>query len=168
MLKMGKELEYDLSKTYFDVYVPGDYDGSVAYGLVVWVSPGGGGTVPDEGWRGVLDRRKLIWVGPALAGNDAVWPVRVGKALDAVANIKSLYRIDDTRVYATGLSGGGRAASMLGIGFPDVFAGGCYIAGCDSLPGCGVRAAGPVLAAQPSRRPKPSSSWPRPAPGTCL
>jgi hypothetical protein len=45
--------------------------------------------------------------------------------------MKSLYRIDKTRVYAAGLSGGGRAASMLGVGFPDVFAGGCYIVGCD-------------------------------------
>ena len=132
MRKTGQRLEYDLNRaSVFDVYVPADYDGSSTYGLIVWISFGGGGQIPIQGWSDVLDRHKLIWIGPGMAGNDQYWPIRVGKGLDAAANMKSLYRIDDRRVYAAGLSGGGRAASMLGVGFPDVFTGGCYIVGCD-------------------------------------
>lgn len=131
MAKTGKKLEYDLSKENFHVFVPSSYDGTAPYGLMVWVSPGGGGAVPVPGWLDVLDRHKLIWIGPDGAGNDQYWPCRVGKALDAAANVKSLYHIDPARVYVAGLSGGGRAASMLGVGFPDVFAGGCYVGGCD-------------------------------------
>jgi hypothetical protein len=131
MKKTGKTLEYDLSGESFQVYVPSDYDGTSAYGLLIWVNFGAGGSVPVKGWLDVLNHRKLIWIGPNMAGNGRYWPIRVGLALDAAANMKSLYRIDPARIYVAGLSGGGRAASMLGVGFPDVFTGGCYIAGCD-------------------------------------
>jgi hypothetical protein len=131
MTNTRQKLDYDLSNESFEVYVPPAYDGKEPYGLVVWVSFGGGGVVADKTWIDVLNRRKLIWIGPNMAGNSRYWPVRVGLSLDAAANIKSLYRIDEKRVYSAGFSGGGRAASMLGIGFPDVFTGGCYICGCD-------------------------------------
>src|SRR5579871_1917503 len=131
MQKTGQKLEYNLSEAVFQFYVPPDYDGATGYGLLVWINSGDGGSVPEKSWLEVFNRRKMIYVGPDQVGNNRYWPVRVGKGLDAVANAKALYHIDDNRVYVAGYSGGGRAASMLGVGFPDVFTGGIYIVGCD-------------------------------------
>jgi poly(3-hydroxybutyrate) depolymerase len=45
--------------------------------------------------------------------------------------MKKLYEIDANRVYISGVSGGGRISSMLGVCYPDVFKGGIYIVGCN-------------------------------------
>jgi acetyl esterase/lipase len=57
--------------------------------------------------------------------------VRLGLALDAAHNISKQYRVDPRRVFVAGGSGGGRCASMLGVCFPDAFAGGFYLIGCN-------------------------------------
>jgi pimeloyl-ACP methyl ester carboxylesterase len=44
--------------------------------------------------------------------------------------MEAQYRVDPSRVYVAGVSGGGRIASMLAVGYPDVFAGGLYFVGC--------------------------------------
>jgi acetyl esterase/lipase len=45
--------------------------------------------------------------------------------------MKARYNIDPDRVYVSGVSGGGRIASMLGVGYADIFKGGFYIIGCN-------------------------------------
>jgi poly(3-hydroxybutyrate) depolymerase len=45
--------------------------------------------------------------------------------------MKKKYNIDPQRVYAAGVSGGGRVASMLGVCFSDIFTGGYYMVGCN-------------------------------------
>jgi hypothetical protein len=55
----------------------------------------------------------------------------MGLTIDAAVNAQKTFKIDPNRVYVCGVSGGGRVASMLGVGFPDVFRGGFYIIGCN-------------------------------------
>lgn len=131
MKKGGFAAEYELAGESFEACVPGDYDGSKPYGLLVWVSPGPTGGIPIESWREKLDQRHLIWIGANQSGNPRPVTCRVGLALDAAFNMKSRYRLDDRRIYVAGASGGGRVSSMLGIAFPEIFAGGCYVIGCD-------------------------------------
>ncbi len=98
--------------------------------MLVWISPSPSGVLPNE-WRPLMDKHRLIWVGPDHAGNDReIWQ-RLGLPLDAVHNTKHRYRIDETRIYIAGLSGGGRCASRLGIVYADVFRGTLAIVGCD-------------------------------------
>ena len=52
-------------------------------------------------------------------------------ALDAVHNIKKKYDIDPNRVYVSGISGGGRVASVLAIHYPDLFGGGIFVVGVE-------------------------------------
>jgi pimeloyl-ACP methyl ester carboxylesterase len=131
MRKGGFAADYDLAAESFEVYVPADYDGSKPFGLLVWVSPGQTGGIPIESWREKLDQRHLIWIGANQSGNPRPVTCRAGLAIDAAFNLKSRYKLDDQRIYVAGASGGGRVSSMLGIAFPDVFCGGCYMIGCD-------------------------------------
>ncbi|MDB5356477.1 MAG: hypothetical protein JWN24_2930 [Phycisphaerales bacterium] len=128
--KEGVELEYDLAKESFEVYIPADYDGSKKYGLFVWVSASPSGVVHQQ-WLEQLDKRHLIWVGANNAGNPRAVTARLGLAIDAVHNMKAKYAIDDDRIYVSGGSGGGRCSSILGVSHPDIFRGGFYMIGCD-------------------------------------
>jgi hypothetical protein len=128
----GKDNDYDLKDESFEVYVPQTYKAGDGWGLFVFDSPGGRGNLHEQ-WREVLEKHKLIWIGPNKAGNDRLPLCRFGLCIDAVHNMKKLYDIDANRVYIAGVSGGGRISSMLGVCYPDVFKGGMYIVGCNYL-----------------------------------
>src|SRR5258706_1250587 len=125
------KLDYTLADESFEVYVPPDYTEQTPFGLPVFVMPGGRNQ-PPENYRPLLDKHHLLWVCPNKAGNDRVTGPRMGLAIDAAANMRARYKIDPDRVYVSGISGGGRIASMLGVAFADVFrGGGFYIIGCN-------------------------------------
>ena len=126
----GKDNDYDLGAETFEVYVPASYKQGDGWGLFVFDSPGGRGNL-HEPWREVLEKHKLMWIGPNKAGNDRLPLCRFGLCIDAVHNMKKLYDIDPNRVYIAGVSGGGRISSMLGVCYPDIFKGGMYICGCN-------------------------------------
>ena len=127
----GSPMDYDIANESFEAYVPAAYTGAEPYGLLVWINPMPSGKITDK-YLPVIDRHKLIVIGPNNAGNGReIWN-RMALALDAAHNGKSRFNIDPRRVYVSGLSGGGRTSSLLGLGYPDVFrGGGCYIIGCD-------------------------------------
>ena len=127
----AKKLDYNLADESFEVYVPQDYTDEKPFGLLVFVNPHPSGR-PMQNYLPLLDKHHLIYVGPNKAGNDRVTGPRMGLAIDAAANMRARYKIDPDRVYVSGISGGGRVASMLDIGFADVFrGGGFYIIGCN-------------------------------------
>ncbi|MFC1634214.1 prolyl oligopeptidase family serine peptidase [Planctomycetota bacterium] len=123
--------DYRIREENYSVYVPTDYTTDASYGLLVWVSAGERGHMP-KGWDTLMDKHKLIWVGAQRAGNRHNVPGRrMALALDAVHNIKRMYTIDPNRIYVSGISGGGRVASMLAIHYPDVFSGGIFVVGVE-------------------------------------
>lgn len=123
--------DYRISKESYSVYVPADYAKDDSYGLLVWVSAGERGFIP-EGWDSLMDKHKLIWVGANRSGNRHNVPGRrMALALDAVYNIKKMYNIDPNRIYVSGISGGGRVASILAMHYPDVFSGGIFVVGVE-------------------------------------
>ncbi|MDX1567735.1 MAG: PHB depolymerase family esterase [Longimicrobiales bacterium] len=121
--------DYDLAAESFSLYVPPDYDPEgEPYGVVVWISPFDDGGIPP-GLREVFDRRRLIWIGANNAGNSRHLFHRSGLALDAAENMERSYHVDPDRIFVSGLSGGGRVATMSAVDFPDVFAGGFPVLG---------------------------------------
>jgi Esterase PHB depolymerase len=77
----------------------------------------------------VLDSHKLIWIGANHSGNDRALWCRAGLAIDAAYNVQQQYKIDPARVYVAGMSGGSKIASLVGVAYSDVFAGGIYCCG---------------------------------------
>ena len=71
----------------------------------------------------MLERHKLVWICPNNAGNGRHFVARIGLALDAAHNLKATHKLDPTRVYVSGFSGGGRVSSLLILTYPDVFTG---------------------------------------------
>ncbi|MFC1452588.1 hypothetical protein ACFLSJ_04500 [Verrucomicrobiota bacterium] len=124
---------YTLADEFFEIHVPRGYDPRVAHGLFVWISPGDSGSVP-AGWKAVLDKHRLIYIGADKSGNNRSVYHRLGLPLDAVVNMKQLYNIDESRIYIGGFSGGGRCASMAVMLYPETFRGAFYVCGCNRPP----------------------------------
>jgi len=97
-------------------------------GLLVYIDPVGEGVPPRE-FDEALDELNIVAIGPAAIGNDRPTNDRLQLALDAVATARARFHIDDRRIYACGMSGGGRVTSMLWGAFPDIFTGGIPVVG---------------------------------------
>jgi len=116
--------DYKLKDFTFEVYVPRNYDGAKPYGIMVYISPSPYVYhINVPGYRAIYDRHSLIHVAAYNSGNKQYVPTRLGLAMDAVHNLKQTYNIAKDRIYVTGVSGGGRCSSMLGLAFADVFDG---------------------------------------------
>ncbi len=122
--------DYVIAEESFEVYVPPAYDGSEPFGLLVWINAGPRGEPPTD-YLPILDQHKLIWVGANDSGNPRSFWHRAGLALDGLHNITRTYRIDPMRAYVSGVSGGGRSASRVGLVYADLFAGAFSLIGTD-------------------------------------
>jgi predicted peptidase len=79
----------------------------------------------------VLDRHNVIWIGADRAGNSAMVGRRVLFAMLAPSAARTQYRIEDERIYITGLSGGGKTASMIATDQAQLFRGAIYVCGVE-------------------------------------
>ena len=128
----GKPAErdvYDIAKEEFDVFVPKSYDGTAAFGLIVYTNSGLGGNASQ--YAALMEKYRIIWIGAKNVPNERSVAARWGLALDAAWNMPKRYLIDPKRVYAVGNSGGGRCASRIAPTWPEIFAGGIYLVGCN-------------------------------------
>jgi hypothetical protein len=89
------------------------------YGLIVFVHAGDEFFLPHD-WRRELSRRGLIFAALLKAGNDAdVFGRRIPLVLHAYRHVLDHYPVDESRVYVSGFSGGGRLAQRVALGYPD-------------------------------------------------
>jgi predicted esterase len=113
---------FDIAKETFDVFVPKSYQKGKPHGLIVWVSSSANVSVPKD-WDKVLNDKKVILVGARNSGNPRDVFDRMRMATDTNHNMRQLYTIDTKRVWISGMSGGSRVASMLGVTYSDMFNG---------------------------------------------
>ena len=110
------------------VRLPRGYDPRTPAGLLIWSSPSPRGSIPRV-FGTALDELNLVCIGSDNTGNDRDVPDKFQMVFDAVATARQRFHIDDRRIYITGMSGGGKVASILAMCFPDVFAGAIPIVG---------------------------------------
>jgi hypothetical protein len=111
-------------------YVPENYDPVSPPGLLVYISPTPSADIPGT-WQRVLENRYLIWVGAHDAGNLVNVQRRALLALISPNLVRQDYAVDASRIYVTGLSGGGKMASMMATEYPHVFRGGIFNCGVE-------------------------------------
>ncbi|HSS05536.1 MAG TPA: hypothetical protein VLK83_00190, partial [Rhodanobacteraceae bacterium] len=128
----------DLAQERFVVYVPQGQPPPNGYGLLVFIPPWPEAALPKD-WPHVLDRHGMLFVSAARSGNDAdTLDRRIPLALLGYENIHKRYKIDPTRTYVGGLSGGSRVALRVALAYPDLFRGALLNAGSDPLGGDGI------------------------------
>ena len=107
----------------YRLFVPPGYDGRVRLPLVLDLHGSGGssaGQARTSGFETIAASERFLVA--TLDAEGARWnvPVQDGRAddvayvTDVIANVATLACLDDTRVYATGFSGGARMTSLLG------------------------------------------------------
>ena len=121
------------AQQHFALYVPHAPAPASGYALLVFVPPWKDARVPAE-WIPVLDRNRIVFVTASESGNDAnVLDRRDPLALLAAYNAMQRYRVDPSRVYVGGFSGGSRVALRLALAYPDLFHGALLDAGSDPI-----------------------------------
>jgi len=112
----------------WEIYVPESYKHERPAGVLVYISPTPKGSIPKQ-WKSLMDAHNLIWIGANRSGNRVPVPRRVVYALTALAAIDRNYKVDVERVYLTGFSGGGKAASVTSAQYPQIFKGAIFNCG---------------------------------------
>ncbi len=113
------------------VHVPESYTGDVLYGLVVFIDAEEVVTEVPDGWASILDAHRMLFVAPENGGNDQDNDRRMGLAVLGALEMMKHYRIDPSRVYVAGYSGGARIAGKLGFYQSDIFHGTIQNCGAD-------------------------------------
>lgn len=122
----------DLLREKFVLYVPAQ-EPPGGYALLVFVPPWEDARLPAQ-WFAAFERHGFIVVSAADSGNDAnVLDRREPLALLAAHNIMQRYRVDASRIYVGGFSGGSRVALRLAVAYPDLFRGVLLNAGSDTI-----------------------------------
>ncbi len=116
----------------WQMYVPATYEPATPAGLLVYVSPTQSGAIP-RGWSEVFDRHNLIWIAADRSGNNEAVARRVLLALLATTAARKIYAIDAERIYISGLSGGGKTASIIATDQAQLFRGAIYNCGVEML-----------------------------------
>ena len=114
----------------WQVYVPESYSLERPAGLLVYVSPSPSGDIPSR-WKSVLDDHNIIWISANNSGNRVLVSRRMLFATVGPTVVKRNYAVDDERTYISGLSGGGKTASMVAIDQADIFKGAIYNCGVE-------------------------------------
>ncbi len=114
----------------WDVFVPETYDAAAPAGLLVYISPTVSGRLPDR-WGRVLAEHNLIWVSANDGGNAENVQRRALFAVISPTLIGSQYALDRDRMYVSGLSGGGKMASMVATDHAQLFSGAIFICGVE-------------------------------------
>ena len=114
----------------WDVVVPERYDPANPAGLLVYISPTPSGRLPDR-WEQVLEASNLIWVSANDAGNMTHVQRRALFAVISPTVIGSRYALNRKRIYVSGLSGGGKMASMVATDHAQLFTGAIFICGVE-------------------------------------
>ncbi len=114
----------------FDVFAPKTYHPSRPAGLMVFVSPTPTGKIPNR-WKRIIIDRNLIWVSVNKSGNNISLYRRMIEASVSPAFMAKTYKIDPSRIYIAGFSGGGRISSLTATFYPQLFNGAIYMSGVD-------------------------------------
>lgn len=116
----------------WEVRIPENYSAESPPGVMVYISPGKSGKIPRQ-WKNVLDKHNLIWIAANHSGNRTDTRLRISYAVLAPIFLGKTYRFDMNRVYISGLSGGGRVASIVAPLYGSLFKGAIYICGVNDM-----------------------------------
>jgi predicted peptidase len=114
----------------WEIYVPENYNPDIPAGVLVFINSRDSGKI-EPGWKEVMERHNLIWIGANESGNKISTSQRVAYAILAPKLINNSYAINPERIYVSGFSGGGRVSSMVATEYNKIFKGAIYNSGAN-------------------------------------
>jgi len=122
--KKGLFMKCDESVAWKDqtilTYCPIEYKGdSTPMGVYINISPGDGPIGLVNGYDKVMVNRKMIYASPSGTSNSRSDVRRMALALDTLATLRAEYKIDESRLFVGGMSGGGAMSSWMAVYFPE-------------------------------------------------
>ena len=126
----GIDYNFDLSKEFFEIFVPKNFSGKEAFGVFVFMDAGDHMTMPRE-WEAIMEKEKLICLIPERIGNNQPFSRRIGLPLIGILKTVERYKIDPRRIYTGGMSGGARCSLQLAFLHNDLIAGDISICGAN-------------------------------------
>lgn len=126
-------VDYTLNifREYYFLYKPAGYSSSQSYGLLVYIPPLDVMTELPPGWAEKLTNHRMLCLIPQRAGNGVKNPRRTGLAILGALAIMQKYRIDVSKVFVGGFSGGARTAGDAAFFQSDLFKGTLQNCGSD-------------------------------------
>lgn len=112
--------EVNLRHEAFDFYLPEGASEDQLVALFVYIHPNDTFAIPDD-WKAFCDRNQVALLVPQSLGNNQPIDRRRGVSLLSTLKLLQTQPIDPERVTILGYSGGGRIASVLALGYPDIF-----------------------------------------------
>ena len=112
----------------FEVHVPDSYQPGKPHGVIAYISASPKGKFP---YAKILGDHNLIAVSANNSGNETGTLFRHTYAVQAIEMIAERYDVDRDRIYVSGTSGGGRAASQVMLMNSDTFTGGVPLIGAN-------------------------------------
>lgn len=104
----------------FILYVPSGIDKDQKYPLVIGFSPDANANGIIELWRDIAEKHNLI-IAASKEFRNGIDPGNAFSTMVAlICQSDSRYSIDKSRVITSGLSGGGMAAHMFSVSYPDL------------------------------------------------
>ncbi len=124
---------YDSRRQRYQLFVPGAYQSTKTWPLVVFVSPGDD-PMGWRAWRKPCEDADWFFAAPYGVGNSCPPGQRVRAILDVLDDVRARYRIDPDRTYLAGFSGGADPACRIAFALPDQFGGVIALSGDGPLP----------------------------------
>jgi predicted esterase len=114
--------DYRSTNQKYELFVPGNYDESKSWPLVLFISAGDRPAGFAQ-WKAVCEQEGVLFASPHGAGNSVDTKKRVRIILDVLDDVRRKYNVDPDRTYIGGFSGGGRIACAIGFSLPEYFGG---------------------------------------------
>lgn len=142
------------------VYVPSSYDGTKPFGLYLHITPGEQGGLPG-GYQPILDEKRMIFVSADKTSNNRAHWERVARSMNALATVRSQWKIDPNRTFVGGMSGGGHMSFLTHALYSTEFRGAISHAAQSYPPGMSQRGShfGPMSESDLRRGRRAQNHW---------
>ena len=101
--------------TNYAIYLPSTYDTTKNYPLIVAFDSHGDGLIPVKLFKEQAEKYGYIVVGSNNSKNGLSWENNNAIYKSIIADVKERFKINESRIYTAGFSGGSRVASSIAI-----------------------------------------------------
>lgn len=102
------------------IYCPPSYTGDqTPHGVYINISAADRPINMAKGFNKVAEDLSLIYASPTGTSNKRSDVRRIALVLDTLATLRKTYKIDDSRIYVGGVSGGGAMSALIAVNYPE-------------------------------------------------